>query len=168
MAGNNNVTASLYAGDDSQLLAHIASEARSTKLGGNEATVGGNKYIPSNMEAASKYFAKGLYQNVVTTTVADASPAGNTLRVGIRSTSMPSYYWAIFDNFRLQFLGRTIPGDVNNDGQVGIGDIVAITNVMAGIITDEATIAAADVNNDNEVGIGDIVAITNIMAGIAN
>ena len=168
VAGNNNVTASLYAGDDSQLLAHIASEARSTKLGGNEATVGGNKYIPSNMEAASKYFAKGLYQNVVTTTVADASPAGNTLRVGIRSTSMPSYYWAIFDNFRLQFLGRTIPGDVNNDGQVGIGDIVAITNVMAGIITDEATIAAADVNNDNEVGIGDIVAITNIMAGIAN
>jgi hypothetical protein len=168
VAGNNNVTASLYAGDDSQLLAHIASEARSTKLGGNEATVGGNKYIPSNMEAASKYFAKGLYQNVVTTTVADASPAGNTLRVGIRSTSMPSYYWAIFDNFRLQYLGRTIPGDVNNDGQVGIGDIVAITNVMAGTITDEATIATADVNNDNEVGIGDIVAITNIMAGIAN
>ena len=27
---------------------------------------------------------------------------------------------------------KTIPGDVNNDGEVGIGDIVAITNIMAG------------------------------------
>ena len=61
---------------------------------------------------------------------------------------------------------QTIIGDVNNDGQVGIGDIVAITNVMAGIETDEAIKAAANVNGDSEVGIGDIVAITNIMAGI--
>lgn len=57
-----------------------------------------------------------------------------------------------------------LPGDVNGDGQVGIGDIVAVTNVMAGIggnITKER----ADVNDDGQVGIGDIVAITNIMAG---
>ena len=58
-----------------------------------------------------------------------------------------------------------LTGDVNQDGQVGIGDIVAITNVMAGITTDEATKQRADVNGDGEVGIGDIVAITNIMAG---
>jgi hypothetical protein len=59
-----------------------------------------------------------------------------------------------------------LKGDVNNDGQVGIGDIVAITNVMAGIETDPEVIARADVNGDGQVGIGDIVAITNIMAGI--
>ena len=65
-----------------------------------------------------------------------------------------------------------IKGDVNVDGQVGIGDIVSITNVMAGIFPedmDEEAIAAlkvrADVNGDGEVGIGDIVTITNIMAG---
>ncbi|MBQ3631919.1 MAG: chitobiase/beta-hexosaminidase C-terminal domain-containing protein [Prevotella sp.] len=65
------------------------------------------------------------------------------------------------------------PGDVNSDGEVGIGDIVAITNVMAGIFQegmDEEAInalkARADVNGDGNVGIGDIVAITNIMAGI--
>ena len=62
---------------------------------------------------------------------------------------------------------QPIKGDVNDDGQVGIGDIVAITNVMAGIENDEAIKAAADVNGDGEVGIGDIVAITNIMAGIS-
>jgi hypothetical protein len=59
-------------------------------------------------------------------------------------------------------------GDVNGDGEVGIGDIVAITNVMAGINADEATKKVADVNGDGEVGIGDIVAITNIMAGVKN
>ena len=60
--------------------------------------------------------------------------------------------------------GAYILGDVNNDGQVGIGDIVAITNFMAG--TDETlTLEQCDVNGDGEVGIGDIVAVTNIMAG---
>ena len=59
-----------------------------------------------------------------------------------------------------------LKGDVNGDGQVGIGDIVAITNIMAGIETNSAVIARADVNGDNQVGIGDIVAVTNIMAGI--
>ncbi|MBQ3630382.1 MAG: DUF5006 domain-containing protein [Prevotella sp.] len=57
-------------------------------------------------------------------------------------------------------------GDVNADGQVGIGDIVAVTNVMAGISRDPETVARADVSGDGEVGIGDIVAITNIMAGV--
>ena len=56
-------------------------------------------------------------------------------------------------------------GDVNADGEVGIGDIVAVTNVMADTEDDAATIQRADVNGDGEVGIGDIVAITNIMAG---
>ena len=59
-----------------------------------------------------------------------------------------------------------LKGDVNGDAQVGIGDIVAITNVMAGIETNPVVVARADVNGDNQVGIGDIVAVTNIIAGI--
>ena len=59
-----------------------------------------------------------------------------------------------------------LKGDVNGDAQVGIGDIVAITNVMAGIETNPNIVSRADVNGDNQVGIGDIVAVTNIMAGI--
>ena len=61
-----------------------------------------------------------------------------------------------------------VVGDVNADGEVGIGDIVAITNVMAGINTDAGIEDRADVNGDGEVGIGDIVSVTNIMAGIVN
>jgi hypothetical protein len=57
-----------------------------------------------------------------------------------------------------------LKGDVNGDGKVGIGDIITITNVMAGEATDEVA-KRADVNHDGEVGIGDIISITNIMAG---
>ena len=51
-------------------MANIASEAQTKKLGGSESTVGGNKYIPNDMNSASIYFAKGLYDNSVATTVA--------------------------------------------------------------------------------------------------
>lgn len=57
-----------------------------------------------------------------------------------------------------------VKGDVNGDGEVGIGDIVTVTNVMLGEATDEV-VKRADVNHDGEVGIGDIISITNIMAG---
>jgi hypothetical protein len=60
-----------------------------------------------------------------------------------------------------------LDGDVNADGQVGIGDIVAITNYMAGM-ANGVTLEQADVNGDGEVGIGDIVAITNMMAGVTH
>ncbi len=63
------------------------------------------------------------------------------------------------------YLSRIVPGDVNLDGTVGIGDIVAITNVMAGIEKNKGVVVRANVNGDESVGIGDIVAITNIMAG---
>ena len=70
------------------------------------------------------------------------------------------------DNDPGYFTAAFLKGDVNNDGQVGIGDIVAITNVMAGIETDAGIVSRADVNGDTQVGIGDIVAVTNIMAGV--
>ena len=54
-------------------------------------------------------------------------------------------------------------GDVNNDGEVNVGDIVTICNVMAGISTIDPQLA--DVNGDGEVNVGDIVTICNIMAG---
>lgn len=53
-------------------------------------------------------------------------------------------------------------GDVNGDYEVGIGDIVAITNIMA----EGGFDAAADLNGDGTIGIGDIIAVTNIMAGV--
>lgn len=59
----------------------------------------------------------------------------------------------------------SIKGDVNGDGQVGIGDIISVTNFMANGEQSGVTFENADVNGDGQVGIGDIITITNIMAG---
>ena len=81
------------------------------------------------------------------------------------------------------FVGRvtTLPGtpvtrfdgDVNDDGETNISDIVTIINVMAGkdanTGTDMNTPAAvktkSDVNHDGKTDISDITAVINIMAG---
>lgn len=102
-SGDGKVTAYLYAGSANKKLQHICAEAQTKKLGGTEATVGTNLYIPNNMEAASKYFKKGLYENEVNGKV---TTDGGSLKIGIRSTSMPTSFWAIFDNFRLYFYGN--------------------------------------------------------------
>jgi len=59
---------------------------------------------------------------------------------------------------------QSIPGDVNGDGEVNVGDLVCVSNFMAGEAGD-ITKEAADVNGDGEVNVGDMVTITNIMAG---
>lgn len=55
-------------------------------------------------------------------------------------------------------------GDVNDDDKINIGDIISVSNFMAGegggIIQDDA-----DTNEDTKVNIGDIITISNIMAG---
>lgn len=55
-------------------------------------------------------------------------------------------------------------GDANNDGNVTIGDIVSVVNIIAGN-TDNYNLNAADANKDGTISVGDIVAIVNIMAG---
>lgn len=66
-------------------------------------------------------------------------------------------------SFAVNIKSATIVGDVNGDGEVNVGDIVTVCNVMAGISTVDPQLA--DVNNDGEVNVGDIVTICNIMAG---
>ena len=58
----------------------------------------------------------------------------------------------------------TLPGDVNGDGEVNVGDLVSVSNFMAGEGGD-ITLEAADVNGDGEVNVGDMVVISNIMSG---
>ena len=53
------------------------------------------------------------------------------------------------------------PGDVNEDNEVDISDIVAIINQIAG----KNQYRFADVNGDAQVDISDIVAVINIIAG---
>lgn len=58
---------------------------------------------------------------------------------------------------------NSLPGDVNGDGSVDIGDIVMVISVMTGSETRADIVSVADVNGDGAADIGDIVAIINIM-----
>ena len=113
IGGKNNVTTLLYANSTAQKIQHIASEAQTSQLGGNESSVGSSptKYIPNNMEAASIYFKKGLYDNAVTT---ELTTEKGSLKMGLRCNSSADYYWSIFDNFRLYYYGSMSKEVVNN------------------------------------------------------
>ena len=54
-------------------------------------------------------------------------------------------------------------GDVNGDGGVDVGDVMAIINFMAGQ-PNGVTLDRADVNGDGTVDVGDVMAVINIMA----
>lgn len=56
-------------------------------------------------------------------------------------------------------------GDVNEDNDIGVGDLIAVSNYMAGGEGSGFSMDQADVNNDEDVGVGDLISISNIMAG---
>ena len=105
------MNAVIYAGEKEETLSHIAAEAQSRKLGGNESSVGSNPtmYIPNDMQAASIYFNAGLYDNSVVT---ELKEDGDNLKVGVKSDDMGSSYWCIFDNFRLYYYGSMTEDEV--------------------------------------------------------
>ena len=51
---------------------------------------------------------------------------------------------------------QPVPGDVNQDGEVGLADINAIIDVLLSEENDDDLLKRADVNGDNEVSIADI------------
>jgi hypothetical protein len=91
-------------------MAHICDTIMARKVGkGAETPVASGKYVPNDMLAAAAYFQKGCYENRVLGVV---DTDNGSLKVGVKSTSMPSSYWAIFDNFRLYFYGSKSIDDV--------------------------------------------------------
>ena len=58
-----------------------------------------------------------------------------------------------------------IPGDVNDDGEVTVGDINAIIRVILGAGADDGLLERADVNGDGEITVGDINAVIKIILG---
>lgn len=95
------------------------------------------------------------------------TPAGSyTLRitnVKLGTADMVNKYAGtnITSNFKVK---DYTTGDVNRDGYVDSGDVMAIYSSMAGHSSQEIQ-SRSDVNNDGQVDSGDIMAIYNIMAG---
>ncbi|MBQ6063843.1 MAG: family 43 glycosylhydrolase [Prevotella sp.] len=162
-------TAFIYASNESKHLAHVTSAAQTVRLGGNESYVNG-RYFPNNMEAASIYFAKGLYDNHVTTTIGSQ---GGDLTLGIKATLMDGFYWCIFDNFRLYAFGTMdadivdnydfLKGDVNADGRVTIADVTDLVSHILGIPPSIFIERAADANDDTHISVADVTTIIDII-----
>lgn len=97
----DNVNTTLYLKTATQKVKNIWADAQSKSLGGSTYNKGG-LYIPDNMEAASKWFAAGWYDNSVMLKTAIKA----TIKLGIKSTAnTTSSYWSIFTNFRLYYYG---------------------------------------------------------------
>ena len=115
-SGNPNISTVLYIGSTSSPVKHICDDRQPKALytgDGADKELSDNTYVPITMNGAAAYFAKGLYDSSVKATV---TTAGASLKVGIRSSKSASYYWTIFDNFRLLFFGQ-------DASTVGINDI---------------------------------------------
>lgn len=113
IAGQDDVNATIYAGDKEAKIQNIAAEAQTKKLGGSETAVGSNptRYVPNNMQAASLYFAADLYDNGVVTQLTEDE---SKLKVGMRCSETSSNYWCIFDDFRLYYYGSMSPDFVTD------------------------------------------------------
>ena len=107
MAGEDLVTTRFYVDDEETKVRHIASEVQTRRQGGSESTVGGKYFMPNDMQSASKYFAKGFYENVLT-----LASGGADVKVGLRGGSTASYDWSIFGNFRIYFYGAASIDDL--------------------------------------------------------
>ena len=62
-------------------------------------------------------------------------------------------------------LENYVPGDVNGNGGVDIGDAVAIVNYLVGKESSNFVEVAADTNKNGQIDIGDAVAIVNVLVG---
>ena len=126
-AGSNKVNAVIYAGGYSESLAHICDGIQTRKVGkGNETALTSGRYVPNDMQSADAYFKKGIYENRV---VAAVTSDDGLLKVGVKSTSMPSNYWAIFDNFRLYYYGSKSVDEVTAVPAVQHSELITANSV---------------------------------------
>ena len=56
-----------------------------------------------------------------------------------------------------------LEGDVNNDGEVTIGDVSALIDILLSSEVDSSLLPRADVNHDGEITIGDVSALIDIL-----
>ena len=113
--GKNNVVAYLYAGSANTKLCHLAEGASKTKLHSDDQSVSSPAaYVPNTMASSATYFTKGYYENSLLFNLTKATD----LKIGIRQTTSASYYWTIFDNFRLYYYGSMSIDDVTSIEQV--------------------------------------------------
>ena len=128
--------------------------------------------IPSTITHMCDYVVNGCHKLKKLIVMATAPPAISDVTfidydvpLYVPEESVSEYKaadgWKKFS--RIFAIGQKV-GDVNGDGNVTIGDIVAVVNIIAGN-TGNYDLNAADANQDGTISVGDIVTIVNIISG---
>ena len=102
-AGEEFITASLYANDQSVPLKSIYSEPMPTDIGGCW-TPDNVNFFPDNMYSGSAAFASGMYPNQVEVEVGE----DGQLVLGISGVRNFNGNWCMMDNFKLEMFGTVI------------------------------------------------------------
>ena len=63
----------------------------------------------------------------------------------------------------VRLTGKTLVGDVNNDGKVDVSDYIGVANHILGNTPDGFKERAAEVNGDNVIDVSDYIGIANII-----
>ena len=117
---------------------------------------------PSLVKVVSHISAEDL-MTIVKSVFGSSTYANATLLVP--KGAVPTYQeiaaWKNFVNIKEQFL----LGDVNEDGRVDIGDVVATVNYVLGNVPDVFNLDAADVDESGEINISDVVGIGELGLG---
>ena len=107
--GTENITAFVYANDLETPFTSPYTYGMKAPSGGNPADYkynlnGEDVYIPNSMQGMAAVIAENPKAYTVTVPML---VEGGTLRIGVRAKKRPSnsYDWAIWDNFRLKYLG---------------------------------------------------------------
>lgn len=127
--------------------------------------------IPENVTSIAEHAFEGC-SGITTVKIYNENPLSNcpfpsraeaTLYVpyGCKAAYESADGWKEFKEI-IEMESDMVPGDVNGDNEVNIGDIQGIINIIVGTAE---SVAAADVNGDGDVNIGDIQGIINILTG---
>ena len=142
----------------------LSADAQSTMVGtGTETRLSNGKWVPNDMVSSVAYFKKGFYLNECEIEVTNGK-----LRIGMAKPNTISNDWAIFDDFRLYYLGdgKPVKGDVNGDGVLSIADVTVLVNVMLGKASKGSyDNTVVDVNDDGIISVADITALVNLLLG---
>ena len=135
--GRNNVVVSLYAGDSTVNVCHLAEGAGEERLHKDDLEMSNPvAYVPNTMASAAAYFAQGRYDNSLFFALDEVSD----LKLGLKQTKSSSIdeYWTVFDNFRLYFYG-TLSDDLEDGVKTALGDnttSVAVYNLHGQKVAD--------------------------------
>ena len=83
--------------------------------------------------------------------------------IGAKETYAATEGWNEFTNI-VEMEPVSQPGDINNDGEVNIGDFAALANIIFNSESiDDAIKSVSDINADSEVNVGDFAALVNLI-----